>query len=69
MWVLPRQGTSVISVGASGDCLEFLSPLSYLLSFSPSLWKTALLLTKIVSERGDKPKLINQPNHEHEKNI
>ena len=35
LWIIVRQGPTLVAVGAGGDCLDFFSRLSYFYCFLP----------------------------------
>ena len=56
IWIIVRQGPSVLAVGAIRGCLDIFSS-SVISLLSPSLW------TEILSHKAVKPKPTNQPIH------
>ena len=60
IWIRVGQGPIALAVGAAGGCLDiFLSPLSFLSSFSLSLGDGPIS-TEILSQRAAKTKTTNQ---------
>ena len=41
IWIIVRQGPSVLAVGAGGGCLDIFSLIYHFSFLSPSLWETA----------------------------
>ena len=60
IWIRVGHGPTVLTVGASGGCLDIFS-ITYHFSFSLSLGDGPIQ-TEILSQRAIKPKTTNQPN-------
>ena len=60
IWVIVGQGPTALALGAGGGCLDIISCLSFLFSYSLSLGDRPIQ-TEMLSQRAVKPKSTNQP--------